>query len=180
MSKGGARLDEPYLPYDFVKDERKERLERFESLRRNEPKDDNERLLNLVYRYKKFGDMNALAELYGLSKTLALKFVNVEARKNKVVRRMGKDDKKAKAEDAVLIFVERLMESGTGDEFLSALAANDDDNGAVFYTQKNVPGYLYLQVLKSLYYQPKSETLVEYCDDERMAAYIKKGAERWC
>ena len=72
MSKGGARLDEPYLPYDFVLDERKARLERFESIRRDEPKDDNERLLNLVYRYKKFGDMDALAELYGLSKTLAL------------------------------------------------------------------------------------------------------------
>ena len=180
MAKGGTRLDEPYLPYDFVLDERKERLDRFEGIKRDDPKDDNERLLDLVYKYKKFGDMDSLAELYGISKTLALKFVNVEARKNKIVRRMGKDEKKAKAEDATLMFVERLMESGTGDEFLAALAANDDNNGAVFYTQKNVPGYLYLQVLKSLYYQSKSETLVEYCDEERMAAYMKGGAERWC
>ena len=148
------------LPFDFVEEEANARAAAFERTRFDEPKNDNERLLGLQYKFKKFGDGNALAEFSELAKTVAMKFIAVEARRNKFIKALSRDERLCKADDAVMTVVERLL---TDKEF---------------FIEKNAPGYLYLQVLKALYYRNKSDSIVEFCDGERLEKYINAGYRR--
>lgn len=147
----------PFLPFDFVEKEEEDYKIALEKCRYDEPKNDNERLLDYQYRFLAEGDMEALGKFFELSKQIALKFIAQEAKANGHVKKLSWASRTEKAADAASYIVEMLLGRKN------------------FLIKKNAPGYLYLRVQKELYYRNASDSLVEFCDDAKLAAYIKSG-----
>lgn len=109
------------------------------------PKNDNEELLELQYKFKQ-GDKNALALLYQKSSVLCFKFVNKQTRKNKRIKRLSNDERQEKAHDSASYLIQRLLK---------------DSDFAVY---KSFTAYLYLRVLHELYYQSEADKIVDFVD----------------
>lgn len=121
-----------------------------------EPRNDNEWLLEFQYRFRTAGDQAALANLIKLGETIALKFVNKESRKNRHVRALALWQRKDKAHDAFVYFIERYQRD------------------PAWIIDKNYPGYIYLRVQHELYYQREVDKIVDFVD---LDEFFKTGTD---
>lgn len=120
------------------------------------PVNDNERLLNEQWRYK-HGDKTALDRMYTYGRTIAMKYINNAAHHNKHVRAMDYETRWNKAHNASSYMIIQYI---TRPEFIIINS----------YT-----AYLFLRVRHELYYRTKADSLVEYCDNERMTKLTLRG-----
>ncbi len=115
-------------------------LPRFEN-----PRNDNERLLNYQYAAK-HGDRTAYGKMYELGRTVALKYINAKAAGNRHVAAMSRAERDEKAHNAITYIVERFLV--------------DSD----FCIRKSFTSYLYLRVLHELFYRRKVDGIVDFVD----------------
>ena len=73
------------------------------------PKCDNERLLNYQWAYKENGDQNALNSMYTLGNKIALKYISNKAQKNRHIAELCRSDKEEKAHNAATYIVEQYL-----------------------------------------------------------------------
>lgn len=118
-----------------------------------EPRNDNQRLLNFQKEYRD-GDETALVRMYSLSKTIAWKYINKISRKNKKVRRLCREEREAKAEDAATYIIEQLK------------------TRRFFAITSSFTGYLWLRVMHELFYYRKVDKIVDFVDFDR---FFKEG-----
>lgn len=150
--------EQPYLPFDTIEEPKPQQLSNLPHY--EEPKNDNERLLEYQFLYLINGDEAALARLYKLSAEICLKFVNKISRENPHIKHLTIEERKEKAHDAVCYMIEQYKTKRT------------------WYVSKNYPGYLYLRVLKELFTQTKVDQIVDYVDlDEYKHLEANNGQE---
>lgn len=99
------------------------------------PKCDNERLLNYQWEYKEYGDKSALNAMYQLGYKIALKFINAKAQKNRHIADLCRSDKEEKAHNAATYIVEQYLKRPD------------------FVIKNSMTGYLYKRVQYELYGQ---------------------------
>ena len=137
------------LPKESSAEKQKPALPRFD-----EPKNDNEQLLNLQYDYKVNGDACALNRMYLLGRTIALKYIETAARKNRHVAEMAQDDKNEKAHNAIVYIIARY------------LRIKD------FAIRESFTAYLYLRIKHELFYRRKVDGIVYFFDFEKLRGAI--------
>ena len=113
------------------------------------PRTDNERLLNMQYEYKA-GDYNALNRMYELGYTVALKYINAAAKKNKYVRMLSGEEKEGKAHNAISYIIMRFLQV------------------AGFEIKKSFTAYIYLRVKHELFYRRKVDGIVQFMPYEEV------------
>ena len=133
-------LDE--LPKENKAEKPKPALPHFDN-----PKCDNERLLNYQWEYKN-GDQNALNSMYTLGYKIALKYINANARKNRHIGELSHSDKEEKAHSAITYIIARY------------LRVKD------FAITESFTGYLFLRIKHELFYQRKVDKIVDFVDME--------------
>ncbi len=129
------------LPKEIDTEKPKPALPRFD-----EPRNDNERLLNFQYAWKTGGDKRALDGMYSLGRTVALKYINAKARGNRRVAELGAGEKAEKAHNAITYMIARYLEV--------------DD----FWIANSFTSYLYLRVQHELFYRRKVDGIVRFVD----------------
>lgn len=142
------------LPFEFVEEEKKIELPYFE-----EPKNDNEILLNLQHRYR-HGDLGALGEIYERGVIICHKLINKEARKNKHIRALGENERIEKANDAVTYIIQQFL---TKKEW---------------HIKTSFTAYLFLRVQKELYNRRKCDEIVDFVDMEEFYKLQEKFYDR--
>lgn len=120
------------------------------------PRSDNQKLMSLQYEYRNEGRKEALDEIYTLCKTIAAKYINTIARKNKRVKNLSQFDKECKAANAATYMIEQML-------------LRPD-----FLINKSFTGYLYLRVEFELFYHRKVDKIVDFVDLDR---FFKEGTE---
>ena len=108
------------------------------------PKDDNEKLFNLQFRYRVNGDKTALSEMYAVCKNICRKLFHKEI--NAVKKRQLSIDEKA--QDCAAYIVEQFL-------------SRDD-----FAIKQSFTAYCYLRVQHELFYLPKSYSIVDFVDKD--------------
>lgn len=111
------------------------------------PKSDNERLLNLQYDYKENGNAQALNAMYALGYKIALKYINAKADKNPHIAHMSDDEKEEKAHNAITYIIARY------------LRVKD------FSIRESFTSYLYLRVQHELFYTRKVDKIVSFVEN---------------
>ena len=134
-----------WLPFNELEKKPAEDLPHFEN-----PKNDNERLLEFQYRYKTTGDKGELGNIYSLSKQIAYKFINKISCMNPAVKMLSAEAREEKAVNCAEYMIEQHL-------------TRPD-----FAVTKNYPGYVYLRVLWELYGNQKKEKRVKYWDLEKV------------
>ncbi len=119
------------------------------------PKCDNERLLNYQWAYKENGDKNALNSMYELGYRIALKFINAKAKKNKHIAALCINDREEKAHNAITYIIEQYIKR------------------ADFAITDSFTAYLYLRIQHELFYQRKVDKIVSFVDIETLYKGIK-------
>jgi len=119
------------------------------------PKCDNERLLNFQYAYKENGDRNALNSMYELGYKIALKYISAKAKKNKHIAALCIDDREEKAHNAITYIIEQYIKR------------------ADFAITDSFTAYLYLRIQHELFYQRKVDKIVSFVDIETLYKGIK-------
>lgn len=114
------------------------------------PKCDNERLLNYQWAYKEHGDQNALNSMYTLGYKIALKYISTKAQKNRHIAELCRSDKEEKAHNAITYIIARYL--------------RDKD----FLIIRSFTGYLYLRIQHELYYYRKVDKIVSFVDMETL------------
>ena len=111
------------------------------------PKNDNERLLNYQYEFKK-GDMTALGKMYELSIEVCLALIGKIGQKNSHVKNLSWEEKMNKAHDAATYLPARYLKKKQ------------------FFIKKSFTGYLYLRVLGEVYKgtKRKVDKIVDFVD----------------
>ncbi len=112
------------------------------------PKCDNERLLNFQWAYKEKGDRNALNSMYALGFKVALKYIGAKARKNRHIAELGRSDREEKAHNAITYIIERYLKAPD------------------FAVSRSFTAYLYLRVQHELFYTRKTDRIVQFVDLE--------------
>jgi len=153
----GVIDEQLYLPFDnydlerIKQKKRKKKKAKIEMEKKQSlphfpnPKNDNEELLELQYKFKQ-GDKNALAFIYKKSLILCLKFINKKTEENKHIKLMDIDERLEKAHDSASYLIQRLLK---------------DSNFAIY---KSFTAYLYLRVLHEIFYQSKADKIVDFVD----------------
>ena len=139
------------MPFDFLKKKRFDfgKLPHFE-----EPRNDNERLLEFQYQYKVNGDKAALEALYKKGIEICLKVISQKSKENKFIKKLSSYERQEKAIDATNSIVIRLLKNPE------------------WYIEKGFVSYLYLRVLHELFYKRKVDEIVTFVDfDLRGAEY---------
>ena len=113
------------------------------------PKCDNERLLNYQWEYKN-GDQNALNSMYTLGYKIALKYISNKAQKNRHIAELCRSDKEEKAHNAITYIIARYL--------------RDKD----FVIIRSFTGYLFLRIQHELYYYRKVDKIVSFVDMETL------------
>lgn len=129
-----------WLPFEKSEEEKKIQPPKFE-----QPKNDNERLLNYQYEIKN-GNQAAFDGMYKLGRTVALKYINNAAKKNKMVAALSYEEKKEKAHNAITYIVSRYLQV--------------ED----FCINTSFTSYIFLRVKHELYYKRKVDDLVDFMD----------------
>lgn len=111
------------------------------------PKNDNERLLNLQYEYRK-GEEKALTQIYTISINVCKKFIAAKAKGNRHIRQLSSEQKEEKAIDATNYVIMRFIKKKN------------------WYIKTSFTAYLYLRVLHELYHQRKVDKIVSFIDLE--------------
>ena len=114
----------------------------------DQPKNDNEKLLNWQYEYRIKGDEKALNKMYRLGEIIALRYINTVAKKNKAVAKLAQCDKEEKAHNAITYIIARY------------LRVKD------FAITESFTGYLFLRIKHELFYQRKVDKIVDFVDME--------------
>ena len=110
------------------------------------PKCDNERLLNYQWEYKN-GDQNALNSMYTLGFKIALKYISTKAQKNRHIAELCRSDKEEKAHNAITYIIARY------------LRVKD------FGIRESFTSYLYLRVQHELFYTRKLDKIVSFVEN---------------
>lgn len=122
----------------------------------SDPRSDNQKLMSLQYEYRNEHNQEALVTMYEILRTIAAKYINTIAKKNKRVENLSQFDKESKATNAATYMVEQFI-------------LRDD-----FVITKSFTGYLYLRVEYELYYHRKVDGIVDFVDIDR---FFKEGTE---
>lgn len=109
------------------------------------PKNDNEILLNLQSKYKR-GNKKVISQIYTLSVEICKKFISKKAKGNRFIRRLSPDERTEKAIDATNYVVMRLMKKKE------------------WYIKTSFTAYLYLRVIHELYHKRKVDKIVAFVD----------------
>lgn len=123
--------------------QKKRKLPYFEN-----PKDDNEHLLNYQYAYMTQDDKNALNAMYKKGKEIALKYIAAKAKKNKHIAALCMSDRDEKAHNAITYIIARY------------LRVKD------FAIHESFTAYLYLRIQHELFYRRKVDRIVSFVDME--------------
>lgn len=111
-----------------------------------EPKNDNERLFNLQKAYYE-GDKEALGKMFVILEKIAPKIVNIESKNRQL--NLPKARMKELADEAVMIFIEAVMKNE-------------------LVIKKSFVAYLRLQVLRALFYFPKSMKFEKWLKEKKI------------
>ena len=112
------------------------------------PKCDNERLLNYQWAYKENGDQNALNSMYTLGYKIALKYISTKAQKNRHIAELCRSDKEEKAHNAIAYIIARYLKVSD------------------FAISESFTAYLYLRIQHELFYTRKVDKIVQFVDME--------------
>lgn len=138
-----------WLPFDFIHElEEEEQIDLSGLSHYENPSNDNEHLLELQYQYKVNGKQEALAEFYTKAVRVCEKIINQKARRNRFIKRLNEEEREEKAVDATNYIIEKFLKEPN------------------WYIKSNVPAYLYLRVLKELYYRSQGDALVNFVEWE--------------
>jgi hypothetical protein len=110
------------------------------------PKCDNDYMLNCQFDYVINHDKTALNRMYTKGLEIAKKFINTIAKKNKHIAHLSPEEKEAKAHNAIVYMIERYMTVRR------------------FGIKKSFTGYLFLRVEHELFYQTKVDNIVQFVD----------------
>ena len=122
----------------------------------SDPRSDNQKLMSLQYEYRNEGNQEALRPIYEILKTVALKYINTIAKKNKRIENLSQFDKESKAANAASYMVEQLLLRPK------------------FVINKSFTGYLYKRVEYECFYYRKVDKLVDFVD---LDLFFKEGTE---
>ena len=122
----------------------------------SDPRTDNQRLMSLQYEYRNEQNQESLVGMYEILRTIAAKYINTIAKKNKRVENLSQFDKECKAANAATYMVEQFI-------------LRPD-----FVITSSFTGYLYLRVEYELYYHRKVDGIVDFVDINR---FFKEGTE---
>lgn len=111
-----------------------------------QPRNDNERLFNLQKAYYE-GDKEALGKMFIILEQIAPKIVNIESKSRQL--NLPKVRMTELAEEAVMIFIEAVMKKG-------------------LVIKKSFIAYLRLQVLRALFYFPKSMQFEKWLREKKI------------
>lgn len=120
--------------------ERKTDLPHYEA-----PKNDNERLLNYQWAYKK-GDKAALNKMYELGYDIALRYISIHAKKNPHIAKLDQSHREEKAHNAITYIIARYLQIPD------------------FAIHKSFTSYLYLRIQHELFYKRKVDDIVRFID----------------
>lgn len=120
--------------------ERKTDLPHYEA-----PKNDNERLLNYQWAYKK-GDKAALNKMYELGYDIALRYISIYAKKNPHIAKLDQSRRGEKAHNAITYIIARYLQIPN------------------FAIHKSFTSYLYLRIQHELFYKRKVDDIVRFID----------------
>lgn len=137
------------MPFDIDETSQVQKIEEKKSVSLRHflaPKNDNERLLEYQFQYKK-GDKKALDSLYMLSLKVAKKMIKTKAKKNKHIAFLSTDEVSEKAHDAVSYIIERFLKIPN------------------FYIEKSFTAYIYLRVQYELFYHRKIDKIISFYAD---------------
>lgn len=109
------------------------------------PKNDNERLLNYQWDYKR-GDETALNKMYELGYNIALRYISIHAKKNPHIARLDKSRREEKAHNAITYIIARYLQIQD------------------FAIYKSFTSYIYLRVQHELFYKRKVDDIVSFID----------------
>jgi hypothetical protein len=109
-----------------------------------EPKNDNDRLLNLQYRYLTGNDKAALSELYVQSCRVSHRMIMNQRDKKGFF--LTEEDAEEKAHNAATYLITQYL---TRPDFVRT---------------KNIVSYLFARIRHELYYQTKVDSLTDYVD----------------
>lgn len=98
----------------------------------------------------KTGDQKAIAKIYTLGKTIALKYINEAAKRNKHVAYMSFEEKEEKAHNAITYIVVRYVEHKD------------------WFIENSFTAYLYLRVKHELFYKRKVDGIVDFVDTDKL------------
>lgn len=148
------------LPFDFLEEEQQVTwdLPYFEA-----PKDDNERLLNLQYRYRVDGEQQALSEMYRIAIQIAPKLVSLVCKQFK--QRLPGLDRYEKAHQAVTYIISAYLSKPR------------------WAIKDSWTGYLYLAAKKQVLGKRKVDGIVDFVDmddffkekDDRLTEELNNG-----
>lgn len=113
-----------------------------------QPRTDNEILLNYQYAYIIQGDGSALNAMYKKGKEIALKYIAAKAKKNKHIAALCMSDREEKAHNAITYIIEQYIKRAD-------FAIND-----------SFTAYLYLRIQHELFYRRKVDKIVSFVDME--------------
>lgn len=122
----------------------------------SDPRSDNQKLMSLQYEYRNEGNQEALRPIYEILKTIAAKYINTIAKKNKRIANLSKFDKESKAANAASYMVEQLMLRPK------------------FVIKNSFTGYLYKRVEYECFYHRKVDKIVDFVD---LDLFFKEGTE---
>ena len=108
-------------------------------------KNDNERLLNYQWAYKK-GDKAALNKMYELGYDIALRYISTHAKKNPHIAKLDQSRREEKAHNAITYIIARYLQIQD------------------FAIHKSFTSYIYLRVQHELFYKRKVDDLVSFID----------------
>ena len=111
----------------------------------NEPKCDNERLLNYQWDFKK-GDKVALNKMYNLGFSIAQRYISIQAKKNPHIAKLSLYSRKEKAHNAITYIISRYLQIPD------------------FAIYKSFTSYLYLRIQHELFYRRKVDDIVIFID----------------
>ena len=160
-------LKQQVLPFDFWDEERDDERKKEEAIKTEieqrtqaliyyqEPKTDNQRLMNLQWELK-HGCPGALEQMYELLVAIGKRLIGAIGKNNPHVRRLNAEERDIKARDAANYIIEQFI------------TRRD------FFITKNFPGYLFLRIQHELFYMTKADEIVDFVD---LAAFFKEGTE---
>lgn len=122
----------------------------------SDPRTDNQKLMSWQYEYRNEGNQDALKPIYEILKTIAAKYINTIAKKNKRIENLSPFDKECKAANAASYMVEQLM-------------LRPD-----FVYDHSFTGYLYKRVEYECFYHRKVDKIVDFVD---LDLFFKEGTE---
>ena len=109
------------------------------------PKCDNERLLNYQWDFKQ-GDTTALNKMYRLGLSIAQRCISIHAKKNPHIAKLAPHDRKEKAHNAITYIITRYLKISD------------------FTIYKSFTSYLYLRIQHELFYKRKIDDIVTFTD----------------